>query len=77
MMERTDKVTMTHYEFECLMREYSKMAIETNHKRYLAKCATLCMNQVATGITSGDDDKKLCYQRDRNYLSIARNCLSK
>lgn len=75
MSERKDNVTMSHHEFKSLMREYKNMALELNHKRYLAKCASLCLNQVVTSVTSGDDDKKLCYFRDKDYISIARGCI--
>lgn len=74
MKERDDKITMSHHEFKQLMREYSCMARETNNKRLSAKCASLCMDQVITSVTSGDS-KKLCYPRDGDYISIAKGCI--
>lgn len=75
MNERSENVTISHHDFKSLMREYGRMALELNHKRHLAKCAALCLNQVATSVTSGDNDKDLCYYRDNDYIHIARDCI--
>lgn len=74
MQERGDKVEMSHHDFKQLMREYHEMAKDTGNDRLLAKCATLCMSQVVTSVTCGNN-KKLCYHRDSDYISIARNCI--
>lgn len=76
MSNRSDKVTMSHHEFKYLMRNFSIMAVETKNKRLAAKCAQMCLEQVAADIISGDEDKDLCYPSDYDYLQIAKNCLS-
>ncbi|HBF47722.1 MAG TPA: hypothetical protein DDW91_15185 [Shewanella frigidimarina] len=73
--KRTGEVKFSQHEFQCLMRDYSKMAIETKNKRLAAKCVKLCLEQVITSVTVGDDDKRLCYRSDNEYLGIARRCL--
>lgn len=75
MSERKDNVTMSHHDFKILMREYSDMALIVGHKRHLAKCANLCLNQVVTSVTKDNDDKSLCYFRDKEYIAIARKCI--
>ena len=73
--KRTGKISFSQHEFQCLMKEYSKMAEETKNKRLAAKCAKLCLSQVITSVTIGDDDKRLCYRSDNEYLRIAERCL--
>lgn len=73
--KRTNEVKLSQHEFQNLMRDYSKMTAETGNKRLAAKCAKICMEQVVTGVVSGDEDKKLCYRSDNEYLHIARACL--
>ena len=75
MKRRSDGVKMSHHEFQSLMRDYAAMARECDNKRLAAKCANICLSQVVTGVISGDEDKKLCYSDDENYVGIARRCL--
>lgn len=75
MKLRSDQVKISHHEFQSLMRDYASMAIECNNKRLTAKCANICLSQVVTGVISGDEDKKLCYTDDNNYIAIARKAL--
>lgn len=57
------------------MRDYASMAKECGNKRLAAKCANICLSQVVTGVISGDEDKKLCYSDDNNYIGIARKAI--
>lgn len=75
MKRRNDEVKISHHDFQSLMRDYADMAIECNNKRLAAKCAAICMSQVVTGVISGDEDKKLCYTDDANYVGIARKAI--
>ena len=43
---------------------------ETKNKRLAAKCAKLCLSQVITSVTIGDDDKRLCYRSDNELLWV-------
>jgi len=74
-MDRDDLIKMTHHDFQMLMRDYSEMAKETKNKRLLARCAKLCLEQVVTGVTRGEELKKLCYRTDDEYIKIAKGCL--
>tara|TARA_R100000541_G_scaffold7372_2_gene14970 strand:+ start:370 stop:597 length:228 start_codon:yes stop_codon:yes gene_type:complete len=74
-MERKGDVKISHHEFKQIMREYAQMAVETGNSRLSAKCASICLNEVVTSVTSGDDSKSLCYKRDIDYISIARSCI--
>lgn len=75
MKRRNDQVKISHHEFQSLMRDYAEMARECNNKRLAAKCANICLSQVVTGVISGDEDKKLCYPDDANYISIAKKAI--
>lgn len=75
MNRRSDEVKMSHHEFQGLMRDYAEMARECGNKRLAAKCANICLSQVVTGVVSGDEDKKLCYESDNNYIGIARKAI--
>lgn len=72
---RGDEVKFSQHDFKSLMNDYSNMAVETKNKRLAAKCANVCLQQVVTGVTRGDDDKILCYREDNDYLNIVRRCL--
>ena len=70
-----DKVNMSNYDFWCLRSSHERLAIKSGDVREMVLCAKVRMDNIATGITSSDRNKRLAHENDNGHMYQALRLL--